>query len=124
MLLLTCGVVAARNHSMCGSVQVMQARDFGSVQGHTIADVYYRQLWANGFSLFSSPGAKLREIFAHLDKDKSGFIDVKELMQTIKQLPSFKKMSEADMTALLEVRAWTHPDPVCLPLSGQYHHAA
>ena len=50
-----------------------------------------------------SKGANMKEIFSHLDKDSSGSIDLKELMVTIKQLPSFKKMTEADMEALLAV---------------------
>jgi Ca2+-binding EF-hand superfamily protein len=50
-----------------------------------------------------SKGTNARDIFAHLDQDKSGRIDVGELMATIKKLPTFKKMSEADMSALLDV---------------------
>lgn len=50
-----------------------------------------------------SKGATIRDIFGHLDKDSSGSIDTKELVATIKKLPSFKKMSESDTVALMEV---------------------
>lgn len=50
-----------------------------------------------------SKGATLRDIFGHLDKDKSGSIDTKELVATIKKLPSFKKMTDQDASALMEV---------------------
>jgi len=48
-------------------------------------------------------GASLKDIFGHLDKDGSGSLDTTELLNTIKTLPSFKNISSADISALMQV---------------------
>jgi len=54
-------------------------------------------------SAVSKGSATLRDIFDHLDKDKCGSVDTKELIDSIKKLPSFKRMTENDWVDLMAV---------------------